>query len=66
MFATFERQSRSLVENAFMLAYYSNGGLNYHEALLLTPGERDIILEVIEKINETKEQALRNTTKRSR
>jgi hypothetical protein len=44
-----EIESKSLIENAFELVYFMRGGVSYTEAMNMSPGERLIGIEFVNK-----------------
>lgn len=47
MFEWMRKSSRALTKDLIQLVYFMRGAISYQEALLLTPGERDLIQEFI-------------------
>lgn len=41
------KSSRALSKEVVQLVYFMRGAISYHEAMLLTPGERDLMSEFI-------------------
>lgn len=54
-----EKESRALKKEILGLTWHMRGGLSYSEAMYLSPGEREIIGEIIENnLKTTKETGL--------
>jgi hypothetical protein len=47
MFNQLRKSSRALTKQIVQLVYFMRGALQYHDALMLTPGERDLMEEFI-------------------
>lgn len=41
------KSSRALSKDIVQLVYFMRGAISYHDALSLTPGERDLMVEYI-------------------
>jgi len=40
---------RNLLKSAYEIAYFSRGGVDYHQVLRMTPLERDLAVDFINK-----------------
>lgn len=47
MFGRMKESSRALSKELIEMVYFMRGAVSYHDALLLTPGERSLIKEFI-------------------
>lgn len=47
MFDRLKNDARRIIKDTVQLVYYMRGAIGYEEALMRTPGERDIIVEFI-------------------
>lgn len=47
MFEQMRKSSRALSKDTIELAYFMRGAIQYHAAMMLTPGERDLMKEFI-------------------
>jgi hypothetical protein len=54
-----EREANNIRNDCLKVCWYMRGGLTYTEAMLLSPGERDIIGKIVkENLETTKKSGL--------
>jgi hypothetical protein len=58
MFEWMRKSSRALTKDLIQLVYFMRGAISYQEALLLTPGERDLMQEFISERLESEAKKL--------
>ena len=56
MIENYDKQSRAIKNEALRMCWYMRGSINYSDAMMLGPGDRDLISQIIKDNIETTEK----------